>query len=222
LLRFGRSRRADPRARSRRRRIIGRVRPSSVPRPGRSPRAVIALRCALMNSPTSTVADAPAPGRCRAPSNSLDPIYADRVPDVLERAPQSRVAPAGVPRRHLHQQSHDLRRCARPTWSAARAAVVLLGDQLSVPPKNGVRRGNRGHLAERCGRASCPKREASVVRRRWTATASCPAAPAARGSHSSDIRAGSPGDARPTLLPTPPRTEAASAARSRRSPSHAR
>ena len=83
------------------------------------------------------------------PQDPLDRVPAHVVPDILQRASQPRVAPPRVPRRHFHEQPHDLGGCPGPSWSALRAPVVLLRHKLPIPPQDRIGRRDAGHLPER-------------------------------------------------------------------------
>jgi len=76
-------------------------------------------------------------------------LFADHVPDVAQRPSESRVSPARVLDGHSDEQPRDLGRFPRPSRSASLAAVVLLGHELSVPPKDGIGAGDAGDFAQR-------------------------------------------------------------------------
>jgi hypothetical protein len=64
--------------------------------------------------------------------------------DVLERAMDPWVAPRRVVRRHPHDQLTDLEQDTTPAGSPG--IRPLAGNQLAMPPQQGVWRRDRGNL----------------------------------------------------------------------------
>ncbi len=77
--------------------------------------------------------------------NSGDGVAPDLVSNVQEGAPDLRIAPRQILPGHRHDQGGDLR---PDSWTSKfpPAAVVLPGDQLSVPAQQGVGRDERADL----------------------------------------------------------------------------
>ena len=66
---------------------------------------------------------------------------------ILQRALDARVAPARVLGRHPHDKATDLRECIGPSRTTFRVRPFP-GDELPVPPKNGVECDDRGHVRQ--------------------------------------------------------------------------
>jgi hypothetical protein len=65
--------------------------------------------------------------------------------EVLQGALNPRIAPRRVLRRHAHGERPDLRVHTRAP-RAATCVRPLADDQIAMPPENGVRRGDYGHI----------------------------------------------------------------------------
>ena len=80
----------------------------------------------------------------------LDGVAADIDAEVVEGSADPRVSPAHVLKRHAHDKCSDLQLLARAAWTAPAvlAAVIFVGDELSVPAEDRVRCGDRCDLAE--------------------------------------------------------------------------
>jgi hypothetical protein len=81
--------------------------------------------------------------------DALDGIPSDLVAEVAERAADPGVAPAWVLGGELDDQALQRSGSARTASSSLRATVVLLGNELSVPAKDRVRRHQPGELRQR-------------------------------------------------------------------------
>ena len=66
--------------------------------------------------------------------------------DILQRALDPRVAPRWILRRHPYHQLTDLGQDTAP--SGSRGVRPLAGDQLAMPPEQGVWRRDRGDLPQ--------------------------------------------------------------------------
>jgi hypothetical protein len=71
-------------------------------------------------------------------SYSLDCVSRDLMPEIVERASNSGVAPARVVGGHQEYQPLDVGFGPRATWPSALAPAVFLRGQLSVPAKQNV------------------------------------------------------------------------------------
>ena len=80
--------------------------------------------------------------------DALDRGSADGVPEIGEGSLDSGVAPSRIVARHSDDQFLNLTGDPRSTWTASRASVVLLGDELPVPAEQSVRGDDRRDLAE--------------------------------------------------------------------------
>jgi hypothetical protein len=67
--------------------------------------------------------------------------------EVLQRALNPRIAPRRVLGRHAHGEGPDLRVHTRAP-RAATCVCPLADDHIAMPPENGVRRGDCGHIPE--------------------------------------------------------------------------
>jgi hypothetical protein len=65
--------------------------------------------------------------------DALDRVAADVVTQVAQGAPYARVTPAAVFARHPQHELDDVRRSTRSCASAAIAAIVLPGNESTVP-----------------------------------------------------------------------------------------
>jgi hypothetical protein len=81
-----------------------------------------------------------------APQNVSDGAAGKFVPQIRQGALDAAIAPLAVFFGHAHDQSFQLVGRARPSRSALAAAVVLLGNQLSVPREQGLGRDDGRHL----------------------------------------------------------------------------
>ena len=78
-----------------------------------------------------------------------DPLHrvpGDLVTEVGKRTSDPRVTPLRILAGHSHREVSDLSECRGAPSTPSRTAVVLLGDQPSVPAKDRVRRDDAGHL----------------------------------------------------------------------------
>ncbi len=99
------------------------------------------------------------PGRPSTPFGSRfeamvlqDPLHGiagDLVPEVDERSADSGVAPLRILCSHPHYKIHYILWRHRSTSTSPSTAIVLLGDQPSVPTQNRVGRDNAGYLCQR-------------------------------------------------------------------------
>jgi hypothetical protein len=78
-----------------------------------------------------------------------DGISTDNVTDVAKRAADAGVAPGWIRFRHREDKLADSLGGAGTTRTAPLAAVILLGNQLSIPAKDRVRGDNAAKLAQR-------------------------------------------------------------------------
>jgi len=96
--------------------------------------------------------DSPSSLRCGEDAiggeDTFDGRAADRATEVREGADDAGVSPARVVPRDAQDQGADLPVDGRSAGSAPVAAVVLLGDQVPVPPQNRLRSDDRGQLPE--------------------------------------------------------------------------
>src|SRR5258707_4150452 len=76
-------------------------------------------------------------------------IFATPMAEVLQRADDPVVTPAGVLPGHAHDEGFDSGVDTRSAWiRAAFGSVELLGNQSSVPGQDGVRFGHLGYLVQ--------------------------------------------------------------------------
>src|SRR5258705_6101316 len=80
--------------------------------------------------------------------DALDRGSADGVPEIGEGSLDSGVAPSRIVTRHFENQTLDLAGNARSPRTAVRTSVVLLRNELSVPPEQRIRGNDRRNLAE--------------------------------------------------------------------------
>ena len=81
--------------------------------------------------------------------DALDRSAGDPVPKIAEGSADPGVTPPRIVDCHSHDKLRDLGGRHRPSRTSASATVVLLGDQLAVPAKDGVGRDDAGHLCQR-------------------------------------------------------------------------
>jgi hypothetical protein len=74
--------------------------------------------------------------------DSLDRASADGVPEIRESALDPGVAPSRIVARHLDQPL-DLAGDPRSAGTASCAPVIFLGNELAVPPEQGIRSDDR-------------------------------------------------------------------------------
>jgi hypothetical protein len=70
------------------------------------------------------------------------------VAQIGQRPLDPPIAPIPVLASQANDQIRDLMAGSRPTWPPALAAVILLGDQLSVPGQQGFWRDEGGHFPQ--------------------------------------------------------------------------
>ena len=90
------------------------------------------------------------PGRFNAVilEDRFDRIAGNVVPEVLQRAADTCVAPRRVLVRQACDERREIRRCARATRAAHLRAVVLLGDQQTIPAQDRIGGDDAGDVGE--------------------------------------------------------------------------
>src|SRR6201995_4356771 len=81
--------------------------------------------------------------------DEFDRIAADVVTDIVQSAPDPRVAPAAVLARHSQHELTVLGCSTRAHYPAATAAIVLRRDQPTVPTQRRLRRDQRVNARQR-------------------------------------------------------------------------